>query len=308
MPKLYFHDTGLACWLLGIRELRQLRAHPLRGSLFETWVVSEAVKHRTHRGRSGGLSFYRDRHGAELDLVVDEPDALTLVEAKSAATPAPSLFDGVRRVRPRLQDLRSGCNTAVVYGGEEPQQRTHGRLIPWRLVLSAVPPKVEPLVQVFADGQPVADADVLALFPDRTWRSTRTDERGRARLRLDPGHLPMTVFAAGDGFAPHEEPAWIPDERALHVQLTVQPGGGARILDGVTPGREVEVMVKGKVAIVDLVEGQQCVLELNAAESRDPTGPGWASRRQFVLRVVKVFDGAALLEYGPVSDQPATDS
>ena len=144
MPKLYFLDTGLACWLLGIREPRQLRAHPLRGPLFETWVVSEAVKHRTHRGLTGGLSFYRDRHGAELDLVVDEPDALTLVEAKSAATPSTSLFDGVRRVRPRLQDLRPRCDTAVVYGGDEGQQRTDGRLIPWRLVRSAVPPQVEP--------------------------------------------------------------------------------------------------------------------------------------------------------------------
>ena len=77
MPKLYFHDTGLACWLLGIREARQLRTHPLRGALFETWVVSEVLKHRTHRGRSGGLSFYRDRNGAELDLVIEEPDADT---------------------------------------------------------------------------------------------------------------------------------------------------------------------------------------------------------------------------------------
>ena len=142
MPKLYFHDTGLACWLLGIREPRQLRAHPLRGALFETWVVSEVLKHRTHRGVSGGLSFYRDRNGAELDLVVDEPDHLTLIEAKSAATPSASLMHGVKRVRPHLQDLRPRCDAAVVYGGEELQQRTAGRLIPWRLVRSAAPPQV----------------------------------------------------------------------------------------------------------------------------------------------------------------------
>ena len=134
MPKLYFHDTGLACWLLGIREPRQLRAHPLRGALFETWVVSEVVKHRTHGGESGGLSFYRDRNGAELDLVIDEGDALTLVEAKSSATASASLLDGLKRVRPHLQDLRPACDAAVVYGGEELQQRTVARLIPWRLV------------------------------------------------------------------------------------------------------------------------------------------------------------------------------
>ena len=64
MPKLYFHDTGLACWLLGIREARQLRSHPLRGALFETWVVSETIKLRANRGGTEGLSFYRDRNGA----------------------------------------------------------------------------------------------------------------------------------------------------------------------------------------------------------------------------------------------------
>ena len=59
MPKLYFYDTGLACWLLGIREPQQLRSHPLRGAIFETWVVSEILKHRVNRGETRGLSFYR---------------------------------------------------------------------------------------------------------------------------------------------------------------------------------------------------------------------------------------------------------
>jgi predicted AAA+ superfamily ATPase len=54
MPKLHFHDTGLVCWLLGIRDSGQLRSHPLRGAIFETWVVSEIVKHRTNRGERGG--------------------------------------------------------------------------------------------------------------------------------------------------------------------------------------------------------------------------------------------------------------
>ena len=164
-----------------------------------------------------------DRHGAEIDLVVEESDELTLIEAKSAATPSSKLLAGLKRVRPHLQDLRPRCDAVAVYGGEESQQRTPGRLVPWRLVRSAAPPEVEPLVQVFVDGRPVADADVRALLPDRRWKSAKTDERGRATLELSPRHLPLTVFVAKDGLAAHEETAWIPDERALHVQLTAQP-------------------------------------------------------------------------------------
>ena len=299
MPKLYFHDTGLACWLLGIREPRQLRAHPLRGALFETWVVSEVVKHRTHRGRSGGLSFYRDRNGAELDLVIEEPDALALVEAKSSATPSSNLLAGARRVSPHLAGLRPRCEVAVVYGGEEVQPRTEGRLVPWRLVRSIAPPPVDPVVQVFADGRPVASADVLALYPDGTGKSGRTDERGRTTLDLHPRHLPLTVFVAVDGFAAHLEPAWIPDERALHVGLTARPGGGSRIAARATSGSRIDVTVGGRMTTIDLVEGARRTVELDVADGSDPAASGGKHPRRLALQVVRVVGGAALLDYGP---------
>ena len=50
MPKLHFYDSGLACWLLGIRDPDQLRRHPLRGAIFETWVVAEVAKLRANLG------------------------------------------------------------------------------------------------------------------------------------------------------------------------------------------------------------------------------------------------------------------
>ena len=131
MPKLHFHDTGLACWLLGIRTPDQLRTHPLRGALFETWVVSEIVKHRRNRGETGGLSFYRDRHAAEVDLVVETPERLTLVEAKSARTASPGLFDGLRRVSDRITQPSRPCDGFLVYGGEESLTRSDAKLVPW---------------------------------------------------------------------------------------------------------------------------------------------------------------------------------
>ncbi|MCY3837357.1 MAG: ATP-binding protein [Gammaproteobacteria bacterium] len=135
MPKLYFYDSGLACWLLGIREPEQLVSHPLRGALFETWVVSEVLKHRTHRGETRGLSYYRERGGGELDLVVDDPNGVTLIEAKSAKTPSSSLFDGARRVRSHLDDVGTPSEVVVVYGGDEYRRNSDGsRLVPWQQV------------------------------------------------------------------------------------------------------------------------------------------------------------------------------
>ncbi len=134
-PKLVFADAGLACWLLGFREPEQLRSHPLRGALFETWVVSEVRKLLAHRGSDRNpprLSFYRDRSGVEADLVIERPDRITLAECKSAATPSSALFAGVRRVARHFAPLRRRVDVAVAYGGDTAQDRSAGRLIPWR--------------------------------------------------------------------------------------------------------------------------------------------------------------------------------
>jgi uncharacterized protein len=88
-PKLYFVDTGLAAWLMGITEQRQLATHPLRGALFENLVVMEFVKHALHQGQRVALNYYRDSSGLEVDLVVEQgfsPGKVGLVEVKSGLT------------------------------------------------------------------------------------------------------------------------------------------------------------------------------------------------------------------------------
>lgn len=131
MPKLHFYDTGLVCWLLGIRSPDQLAAHPLRGPIFESWVVSEIAKHRANRGSAGTLSYYRDRNGAEVDLVVEGPERASLVEAKASATPSAALLAGARRVRGHIAESHESTETLCVYGGDAPQQRSDGLIVPW---------------------------------------------------------------------------------------------------------------------------------------------------------------------------------
>lgn len=131
MPKLHFYDTGLVCWLLGIRSPEHLRAHPLRGPIFETWVVSEIAKHRSNNAIPLELYFYRDRNGAETDLVLQDSDGITLIEAKSAQTPSTSLFDSSNRVRRQFTRIGRRCTSIVVYGGNQFQRRQQGYLVPW---------------------------------------------------------------------------------------------------------------------------------------------------------------------------------
>ena len=130
-PKLYFHDTGLVCWLLGIQSPGQLRSHPLRGQIFENWVVSEIVKLRYCMGQVQGLFFYNERNRVETDLVIESPGNFLLLECKSSATPAARMFNGVRRVQSHFHEMGLQANIAVAYGGDELQQWSQGTLIPW---------------------------------------------------------------------------------------------------------------------------------------------------------------------------------
>ena len=97
MPKLYFHDTGLAASLMGVQTPAQLAIHPLRGPLFETLIVGEFLKVRHNSGFPSNLYFWRDNVGLEVDLLLDEPDGLLPVEIKSSATVTEDLFKGLRK-------------------------------------------------------------------------------------------------------------------------------------------------------------------------------------------------------------------
>ena len=129
-PKLYFLDTGLACWLLGIRSPDVLALHPSRGALFETWVVSEFVKDRFNRGLPADLYFWRDNNGLEADLVFEVGTRLQPVEIKSGQTvtrdyikagQASARFAGDEALPPWL-----------IYGGNESYERSGLRVIGWR--------------------------------------------------------------------------------------------------------------------------------------------------------------------------------
>lgn len=86
-PKLYFHDTGLLCHLLGIRTPEQLRDSQARGSVFENLVIAETLKRHLNAGRNPELYFYRDDSKIEVDLVdVTDRAAPELVEIKSTTT------------------------------------------------------------------------------------------------------------------------------------------------------------------------------------------------------------------------------
>ena len=116
-PKLYFLDTGLLCYLLGIRSPEQLAHHPLRGAIVETFVASELIKNRYNAAEEPSIGFFRDSAGHEIDFVIDDGADVRLLEVKASSTFNPEFLKNIRFYRAQ-PSARVG-QSSVIYTGSE---------------------------------------------------------------------------------------------------------------------------------------------------------------------------------------------
>lgn len=117
MPKLYFLDTGLLCHLLRIDSPQTLATHALRGAIFESWVVSETLKHRFNQALPADIYFWRDNHGVEVDLVFEHAGKLHAVEIKSGATFTADWVPACQRWQRYAGAV--AADPVLVYGGQD---------------------------------------------------------------------------------------------------------------------------------------------------------------------------------------------
>ena len=135
-PKLYFSTPAWRPGFWGSSHGDQLSTHPLRGALFETWVVAEYLKMRLNTARPSNLSFWRDRSGHEVDLLIEQGGELLTIEVKSGATVS-------RDRRPRRTDkVTRHCRADIapprlIYGGEETQHRSDVDIVGWKSLTAA---------------------------------------------------------------------------------------------------------------------------------------------------------------------------
>ncbi|MBQ9312078.1 MAG: ATP-binding protein [Bacteroidales bacterium] len=115
-PKLYFCDTGLACYLLNIESTKQLSRDKLRGALFENFVVSEFIKHRINQGKEPLLYFYRDSNQNEIDLLSLNEGELSAFEIKSSMTYNPVFEKTLKKSASLIKKPIS--NKTIIYAGD----------------------------------------------------------------------------------------------------------------------------------------------------------------------------------------------
>lgn len=88
-PKVYFMDTGLACYLAGYMDSITLEKSAYNGAIFETYFISEIIKSYINNGFDAKkyLYYYRDNNGKEIDLLIIKNNIVYPIEIKKSANP-----------------------------------------------------------------------------------------------------------------------------------------------------------------------------------------------------------------------------
>jgi uncharacterized protein len=131
-PKLYFYDTGLLSFLLGIRTEAGLSDNRLKGNVFENMIVSEYFKKNHHLYLHQDYYFWQDSNAHEIDLLTREQENFSLFEIKATETINSGLFKEMDRF-----EAISGAthvNKTLIYGGSDNEKRTKYQVLSWKNV------------------------------------------------------------------------------------------------------------------------------------------------------------------------------
>jgi predicted AAA+ superfamily ATPase len=128
-PKLYFYDTGLAAYLLGLTKPNLIHKHFAKGALFENFVISELLKNRLNKGQRSNLFYFRDSGGNELDIIIENGHTTQAVEIKSSDTLSQHFFKHLHY----FKELSGSKDGMVIYTGDTKHNKIDGfKVLNWQ--------------------------------------------------------------------------------------------------------------------------------------------------------------------------------
>lgn len=128
-PKIYFYDTGLACYLLGLKSKEEINVHFAKGALFENYIMTEYIKNTWNKGKALSFYFWRDSAGNEIDLLIEEGQKLKIAEVKSSKTIKQDFFKGLTYFEKLAQKYT--IEKYVIYGGDESRNQFNTSVLSW---------------------------------------------------------------------------------------------------------------------------------------------------------------------------------
>ena len=178
------------------------------------------------------------------------------------------------------------------------------------------PSSARVIVSVRSGGRPLPDADLLFLYPNKTWTRAITNDDGEAAVNLHTTVLPMTVFASAPNHAAFLERDWIPRERTLAIDLDALLEGGSVIFEeatGTLPG------LKGRLKVIRDAHDRSFIYATNITINHGLQQPVHffsgeemhltdADGTELHVRVVDIIGRSTIVEYFDASEHNQNSS
>ena len=290
-------------------------------AVFEALVNAVAHRDYSMSGQRIRLSMFADR--LEIDSPGALPNGMTIANMESSQATRNEVIASVfgrlpvgdipgSENRQFLMERRGDGVTIILRKTRETAGRPPAYTVlddsHVQLVIPAAPLDGEATratVTVRAEGQPLPGADVLVLFPNRTWAQSVADDNGEADIDLYTADLPMTVYCAAPGYAASLARDWLPAAGALALELTALPQGGSAIYsDGtghlpglrgrLNPQRDALDRTFLYADNLSINDGTQQPVHFVPGEDLRLTD-NWGY--ELVVRIVAIAGRAALVEY-----------
>jgi len=129
-PKMYFYDTGLASFLLGIESEDELILSSYKGALFENFAVTELLKAHLNRGVSRNFFFWRDSNGNEIDLIIERGSNIQVIEMKASETVKPEYVKGLHYLDTHMTQIRATHFLLNTMNASQP--RSNETILSWK--------------------------------------------------------------------------------------------------------------------------------------------------------------------------------
>ena len=132
-PKIFFYDTGLLCYLLNIKSVTALKNHHSYGAIFENWCITEIRKNNFNNAIDGGMYYFRDSAGNEVDLIEEKNEALFATEIKAGAKLNSDKYNGLKY----WKKYQPKSNFTLLHGGKQYETRYDNiNALPWEEIMN----------------------------------------------------------------------------------------------------------------------------------------------------------------------------
>jgi predicted AAA+ superfamily ATPase len=129
-PKLYFYDTGLLCYLLGIKSIEELKMSTYKGAIFENYVLLEILKAQHAQGNHLDMYYWRDSNQNEIDLLIVDGQKIHCIEMKASLTVRPEHIKALHYLDDFIKNYQ--LHHYLVNFFEESQKRSNENILSWR--------------------------------------------------------------------------------------------------------------------------------------------------------------------------------